>query len=132
MGLSAVDTETVAWLVEHHLVMSTIAQSRDLSDRKTIENFCAIVQSLERMKLLTVLTTADIRAVGPGVWNSWKAQLLRALYYEAEPALHRRLLRGQPGAARRHRAGAVPRRAAPIGPAKRWTAISLATIRPIG
>ena len=87
MGLSAVDTETVAWLVEHHLVMSTIAQSRDLSDRKTIENFCAIVQSLERMKLLTVLTTADIRAVGPGVWNSWKAQLLRALYYEAEPAL---------------------------------------------
>ncbi|MGZ8389737.1 MAG: [protein-PII] uridylyltransferase [Rhodoplanes sp.] len=87
MGLSAADTETVAWLVEYHLVMSSIAQSRDLSDRKTIENFCAIVQSLERMKLLTILTTADIRAVGPGVWNSWKAQLLRALYYEAEPAL---------------------------------------------
>src|SRR5216683_1615929 len=73
--------------VEHHLVMSTIAQSRDLSDRKTIENFSAIVQSLERMKLLTILTTADIRAVGPGVWNGWKAQLIRALYYETEPAL---------------------------------------------
>ncbi len=87
MGFSPADTETVAWLVENHLVMSTIAQSRDLSDRRTIENFCAIVQSLERMKLLTVLTTADIRAVGPGVWNSWKAQLLRALYYETEPAL---------------------------------------------
>jgi [protein-PII] uridylyltransferase len=87
MGMSAADTETVAWLVENHLIMSSIAQSRDLSDRKTIENFCAIVQSLERMKLLTVLTTADIRAVGPGVWNSWKAQLIRALYYEAEPAL---------------------------------------------
>jgi len=67
--------------------MSTIAQSRDLSDRKTIENFSAIVQSLERMKLLTILTTADIRAVGPGVWNGWKAQLIRALYYETEPAL---------------------------------------------
>jgi [protein-PII] uridylyltransferase len=86
-GLSAADTETVAWLVEQHLVMSTVAQSRDLSDRKTIENFAAVVQSLERMKLLTILTTADIRAVGPGVWNSWKAQLLRALYYETEPAL---------------------------------------------
>src|SRR5712692_4128808 len=87
LGFSPAETETVAWLVENHLVMSTIAQSRDLSDRKTIENFSAIVQSLERMKLLTILTTADIRAVGPGVWNGWKAQLLRALYYETEPAL---------------------------------------------
>ena len=86
-GLSAGETETVAWLIEQHLVMSTIAQSRDLSDRKTIENFSAVVQSLERMKLLTILTTADIRAVGPGVWNGWKAQLLRGLYYETEPAL---------------------------------------------
>jgi [protein-PII] uridylyltransferase len=86
-GLSAADTETLCWLIEQHLVMSAIAQSRDLSDRKTIENFSAVVQSLERMKLLTILTTADIRAVGPGVWNGWKAQLLRALYYETEPAL---------------------------------------------
>ena len=67
--------------------MSTIAQSRDLSDRKTIENFAAVMQSLERMKLLLILTTADIRAVGPGVWNGWKAQLLRTLYYETEPVL---------------------------------------------
>jgi [protein-PII] uridylyltransferase len=87
LGLSPADTETVAWLIEQHLTMSTIAQSRDLSDRKTIENFAAVVQSLERMKLLTILTTADIRAVGPGVWNGWKAQLLRTLYYETEPVL---------------------------------------------
>src|SRR6185437_15672844 len=87
LGLSPAETDTVAWLVEQHLVMSSIAQSRDLSDRKTIENFAAVVQSLERMKLLLILTTADIRAVGPGVWNSWKAQLLKALYYETEPAL---------------------------------------------
>src|SRR6267154_2141367 len=87
LGFSPAETETIAWLVERHLVMSTIAQSRDLSDRKTIENFSAIVQSLERMKLLTILTTADIRAVGPGVWNGWKAQLIRTLYYETEPAL---------------------------------------------
>ncbi|MBV8751937.1 MAG: [protein-PII] uridylyltransferase [Hyphomicrobiales bacterium] len=86
-GLSPAETETTAWLVENHLVMSTIAQSRDLSDRKTIENFAAVVQSLERLKLLIILTTADIRAVGPGVWNGWKAQLLRALYYETEPVL---------------------------------------------
>jgi len=87
LGFSPAETETVAWLVENHLVMSTIAQSRDLSDRKTIENFAAVVQSLERLKLLIILTTADIRAVGPGVWNGWKAQLLRALYYETEPVL---------------------------------------------
>ncbi len=87
LGFSAAETEMVSWLVEHHLLMSTIAQSRDLSDRRTIENFAAVMQSLERMKLLAILTTADIRAVGPGVWNGWKAQLLRTLYYETEPAL---------------------------------------------
>jgi [protein-PII] uridylyltransferase len=87
LGFSPAETETTAWLVENHLVMSTIAQSRDLSDRKTIENFAAVAQSLERLKLLIILTTADIRAVGPGVWNGWKAQLLRALYYETEPVL---------------------------------------------
>src|SRR6202034_3360959 len=87
LGLNAAETELVAWLVEVHLVMSTVAQSRDLSDRRTIENFAAVVQSLERMKLLAILTTADIRAVGPGVWNGWKAQLIRTLYYETEPVL---------------------------------------------
>src|SRR5665213_3552324 len=87
LGFSATDTDTVAWLIEQHLTMSSVAQSRDLSDRKTIENFAAVVQSAERLKLLTILTTADIRAVGPGVWNGWKAQLLRTLYYETEPVL---------------------------------------------
>src|ERR1700690_436468 len=87
LGFSAADTETIAWLIEQHLTMSTVAQSRDLSDRKTIENFAAVVQAVEQMKLLTILTTADIRGVGPGVWNGWKAQLLRTLYYETEPVL---------------------------------------------
>jgi [protein-PII] uridylyltransferase len=87
LGLSAAHTDLVAWLVEQHLVLSTVAQSRDLSDRKTIENFAVLVESLERLKLLTILTTADIRAVGPGTWNGWKAQLLRTLYYETEPVL---------------------------------------------
>lgn len=87
LGFNAADTELVAWLIEEHLTMSTVAQSRDLSDTKTIENFAAVVQSVEQMKLLTILTTADIRGVGPGVWNGWKAQLLRTLYYETEPVL---------------------------------------------
>jgi [protein-PII] uridylyltransferase len=87
LGFSHAETETVAWLVEQHLVMSSVAQSRDLSDRRTIENFAAVVQSAERLKLLSILTTADIRAVGPGVWNGWKAQLIRTLYYETEPVL---------------------------------------------
>jgi [protein-PII] uridylyltransferase len=86
-GLNAAETETVAWLVEQHLVMSTIAQSRDLGERKTIEMFAGVVQSLERMKLLLILTTADIMAVGPGVWNGWKSQLLKTLYYETEPVV---------------------------------------------
>ena len=87
LGFNATDTALIAWLIEQHLTMSTVAQSRDLSDRKTIENFAAVVQSVEQMKLLTILTTADIRGVGPGVWNGWKAQLLRTLYYETEPVL---------------------------------------------
>jgi [protein-PII] uridylyltransferase len=87
LGFNAADTELVAWLIEEHLTMSTVAQSRDLSDSKTIENFSAVVQSVEQMKLLTILTTADIRGVGPGVWNGWKAQLIRTLYYETEPVL---------------------------------------------
>jgi [protein-PII] uridylyltransferase len=84
MGLSTADTETVAWLVENHLVMSMTAQTRDLNDRKTIEDFAATVQSVERLKLLLILTVCDIRGVGPGVWNGWKGQLLRNLYYETE------------------------------------------------
>ena len=84
-GLDKAETETVAWLVEHHLTMSTVAQSRDLGDPKTIRAFADIVQSPERLKLLLLLTVVDIRAVGPGTWNGWKGQLLRTLYAETEP-----------------------------------------------
>ncbi|MEP2703686.1 MAG: [protein-PII] uridylyltransferase [Roseibium sp.] len=86
-GLNAAETDTVAWLIEQHLTMSTIAQSRDLSDRKTITDFAKVVQSHERLKLLLILTVADIRAVGPGVFNGWKGQLLRTLFYATEPQL---------------------------------------------
>jgi [protein-PII] uridylyltransferase len=86
-GLTRAETDTVAWLVEHHLLMSTIAQSRDLSDPRTIESFAQVVQTMERLKLLLLLTVADIAAVGPGVWTGWKGELLRTLYYETEVVL---------------------------------------------
>jgi [protein-PII] uridylyltransferase len=85
LGLTPAESETVVWLIEQHLTMSNIAQSRDLSDPKTARDFAAVVQSPERLKLLTLLTVADIRAVGPGVWNGWKGQLIRTLYHETEP-----------------------------------------------
>lgn len=86
-GLTLSETELVAWLVEQHLTMSKVAQSRDLNDTKTIEDFADVVQTMERLKLLLVLTICDIKGVGPGVWNGWKGQLLRTLYYETELVL---------------------------------------------
>ena len=87
LGLSPQDTEAVAWLVKNHLVMSDTAQRRDLTDPKTVKDFVAQVQTPEMLRLLLVLTVADIRAVGPGVWNGWKGQLLRELYHAAEQVM---------------------------------------------
>ena len=83
LGLSAEETETVAWLVRWHLLMSATAFKLDIDDPKTIQDFVARVQSPERLKLLLLLTVVDIRAVGPKVWNGWKATLLRELYHRA-------------------------------------------------
>ena len=87
LGLSAAETETVAWLVCHHLAMSRTAQKRDIGDPKTITDFAELVQSPERLKLLLVLTVVDMRATGPKVFNGWKAALLRELYYRTEEVL---------------------------------------------
>ncbi len=87
LGLTEAETETVAWLVRHHLLMSATAFKRDLSEFKTIFDFAQTVKSPERLRLLLVLTVVDIRAVGPGVWNSWKRQLLSDLYEGAEEVL---------------------------------------------
>lgn len=83
-GLSADDAAASAWLVRNHLLMSDTAQRRDIADPATVRKFVAEVQSPERLRLLYVLTVADIRAVGPGVWNQWKARLLRELYDAAD------------------------------------------------
>lgn len=98
LGLSRAETETVAWLVRWHLLMSATAFKRDLADYKTIIDFAAAVQSPERLRLLLALTVVDIRAVGPGVWNSWKRQLLNELYELAEELLrlgHKQKGRGE-------------------------------------
>jgi [protein-PII] uridylyltransferase len=87
LGLGRGETETVAWLVRHHLLLSETALKRDLEDPKTIQDLVEVVQSPERLRLLLVLTAADIRAVGPQVWNGWKGQLLRELYHEAEAVM---------------------------------------------
>ncbi|HNN55912.1 MAG TPA: [protein-PII] uridylyltransferase [Novosphingobium sp.] len=87
LGLSKAETELVSWLVRQHLLMSAVAFKRDLADWKTISDFVGQVQSIERLRLLSMLTIVDIRAVGPGVWNSWKRQLLHELYDAAEERL---------------------------------------------
>ena len=84
LGLSDEETELVAWLVQTHLSMSATAFKRDLSDYKTITDFVGVVGSLDRLRQLTLLTIVDIRAVGPGVWNSWKRQLIQELHDAAE------------------------------------------------
>ncbi len=86
-GLDEKETDLVAWLVLQHLLMSRTAQKRDLTDPKTIEDFVVEVQSLERLRNLAILTAVDIRAVGPGTWNSWKGQLLGELYDAAQDRL---------------------------------------------
>ncbi len=88
LGLPAEEVELVGWLVGNHLLMSDVAQKRDIGDPRTISSFVEIVGTLERLRLLLVLTIADIRAVGPGVWNGWKGQLLRDLYRMAEAVFH--------------------------------------------
>jgi len=88
LGLPEEEVTLVGWLVRHHLVMSDFAQKRDISDPRTIATFAEIVGTVERLRLLLVLTVSDIRAVGPAVWNDWKGQLLRDLYRLTEAALH--------------------------------------------
>ena len=88
LGLDPRRIELVVWLVRHHLLMSDYAQKRDVSDPVTVQAFAEAVGDLERLRMLMVLTVADIRAVGPGVWNGWKGQLMRALF-DATEALFR-------------------------------------------
>jgi [protein-PII] uridylyltransferase len=103
LGLKAARTDLVAWLVEHHLMMSDYAQKRDLSDPSTVSAFARVVENEQRLRMLLVLTVADIRAVGPGVWNGWKGQLLRELYAATDTFLRAGAAPDVAGLARRRR-----------------------------
>ncbi len=87
LGLDAEECETVEWLVRYHLLMSDMAQKRDIGDPRTVRDFAKAVKTRKRLDLLTVLTVCDIRGVGPGTWNNWKAMLLRQLYKQTAEAL---------------------------------------------
>ena len=87
LGLNKADCETVEWLVRYHLLMSDMAQKRDLSDPRTLRDFAKAVRTRKRLDLLTVLTVCDIRGVGPHTWNNWKAMLIRQLHRETTRAL---------------------------------------------
>ncbi len=87
LGLNEEEAETVEWLVRWHLLMSDMAQKRDIGDPRTVRDFAKAVKTRKRLDLLTVLTVCDIRGVGPGTWNNWKAQLLRTLYKSTTEAL---------------------------------------------
>ena len=87
LGLSRNDCDTVEWLVRYHLLMSDMAQKRDIADPRTVRDFAKAVQTVKRLDLLTVLTVCDIRGVGPDTWNNWKAALIRALYRQTRHAL---------------------------------------------
>ena len=87
LNLTLKDEELISWLVRDHLVMSDFAQKRDISDPITIRDFAEKVQTTKRLKLLFILTVADIRSVGPGVWTEWKGELLSNLYHNTFLAL---------------------------------------------
>lgn len=88
LGLSEADSETVVFLVENHLVMAHLSQRRELSDRKVIRRFAELVKTGERLRMLYLLTYADLAAVGPNVWNDWKSVLLEDCYRRTSSFLH--------------------------------------------
>ena len=90
-GLSSDDAKSVAWLVRHHLILSTTAQKKDLGDPDVINEFAEMIGNLAHLDYLYVLTVADVRGTDPKLWNSWKAQLFRDLYELTKRALRRGL-----------------------------------------
>ena len=90
-GLSNFDSNLVAWLVRSHLIMSSTAQRKDISDPDIVHEFAEQVGDKMHLDYLFLLTVSDIRATSPSVWNSWKGTLLRELYSATEAVFRRGL-----------------------------------------
>ncbi|MDH3614607.1 MAG: [protein-PII] uridylyltransferase [Gammaproteobacteria bacterium] len=90
-GLSQYEARIVAWLVRHHLILSTTAQKKDIGDPNVINEFASLVRDPMHLDYLYVLTIADVRGTNPKLWNSWKATLFRDLYELTHRALRRGL-----------------------------------------
>jgi [protein-PII] uridylyltransferase len=89
--LAPYDTELVTWLVENHLVMSSVSQREDISDPVVVNRFAKLMKDTVHLDYLYLLTVADVRATNPELWNNWKDALLKQLYYNTRRALHRGL-----------------------------------------
>ncbi|MBI5970558.1 MAG: [protein-PII] uridylyltransferase [Deltaproteobacteria bacterium] len=89
LGLTEDDTNTIKFLVKNHLILADTAQYRDIHDEKLVIEFAKKIVEIERLNLLYLLTFADVRAVGPDVWNQWKGTLIQELYFKTLSVLER-------------------------------------------
>ena len=87
--MSDTDAYLISWLVEKHLIMSSISQKKDISDKKTVEDFASEIKVVERLDYLYLLTINDIKSTNPKLWNGWKHQLLRDLYISTRSKLNK-------------------------------------------
>ena len=90
-GLQPQEIKLLQWLVENHLLMSTVSQREDTSDPDVIYKFAKHCGDLMHLEYLYVLTVADINATNPRLWTDWKGSLMRNLYFETKRALQQGL-----------------------------------------
>jgi len=80
LGITEGDRKRILFLIENHLLMAVLSQRRELTDQKVITEFARTVQDVENLNMLYLLTYADLSAVSPSAWSTWKAALLQDLY----------------------------------------------------
>jgi [protein-PII] uridylyltransferase len=100
LGLNEDERAACVFLVQHHLLMAHLAQRRDVGDDQLVIDFCRTVGTVDNLQRLYVLTYADMRAVGPGVWSNWRDTLLRELYVRAREVLEKGVFEAEDRGAR--------------------------------